>query len=134
MATAQRVLKDVKTGKVVTSSYEYAPEITPITPLEIRMEASRRLEALASPYSAQERATWPSQVAEAEAVLAGSRASSPMLESLGAARAKDLRAMAERVISKRDMFNVASANVLAAQERILAMNPIPQDYQENKYW
>ncbi|MGK8234062.1 hypothetical protein ACLGGT_07740 [Roseovarius sp. MS2] len=100
----------------------------------VRAEAARRMSALAAAYTPEERETWPLQIAEAEAVLAGYPDQAPMLTALAAPRGLSVIQMAETVLRLRDQLKLASAAILAAQAALLAMDPIPADYSAGRWW
>lgn len=100
----------------------------------VRAEAARRMLALAAVYTPEERETWPLQIAEAEAVLAGHPDQAPMLAALAVPRGLTVAQMAETVLRLRDQLKAASAAILAAQAALLAMDPIPADYIAADWW
>jgi len=104
------------------------------TAADVRGEAARVMKKLAGDYLDAERETWPTQVAEARAVLADPEALTPMLGPLAAARGLTVAEMAERVLGLSDALAAATGRVLAAQARLLSMNPIPTDYTDDKHW
>lgn len=98
----------------------------------IRAEAARRLEPLRGNYTDAERETWKGQIVEAERVAAGGE--SVMIETLAAPRGITSAKMAAVIIAKDAALKAASATVLAAQETLLAMDPMPEDYADDKWW
>lgn len=117
---------------------DIAPYVPPaVTEAQVRAEAQRRLEAIGSPYTPAERETWGPQVAEAERYLAaepGDNAPTPLLGPLAEARGISITEMAALVLGKRDAYAAASGAILAAQARLLAMDPIPADYADDSRW
>lgn len=111
------------------------PTLTPvITESLVREEAGRRLENLARPYLPAERETWPKQIKEAEALSADPDANAPLLSRRAAARGVTPVAYATIVLAKEEAFSIASGDILAAQDRLLAMAPIPLDFDNDAHW
>lgn len=106
----------------------------PITETMIRQEASVRLEMIASPYQPQERETWYEQIREAEGYLSDPAYPTPFLSKRATARGITVQELATTVIAKRNSYLEATATILSAQDLLLSMNPIPEDYQDDKYW
>jgi len=104
------------------------------TELNIRKEAAMRLENLASGYQPQERETWHEQTREAEGYLSDPAYPTPFLSKRATARGITVQELATTVITKRNLYLEATATVLSAQDLLLAMNPTPEDYQDDKYW
>ena len=67
-------------------------------------------------------------MAEARAVLADPEDLTPMLGPLADARGLTMPEMAERVLGLSDALAAPTGRVLAAQARLLAMDPIPADF------
>ena len=105
------------------------------TELDIRKEAAMRLENLASGYQPQERETWPRQVREAnDYSVSNGETPTPFLSARASARGISIVEMVNLVNRKSDEYAAASGYILAKQDILLAMNPIPEDYQDDKYW
>lgn len=100
---------------------------------DVRAECARRLTAVVAGYTPEERETWPVQIAEARAVVAGA-AEAPMLTVLAAARGLPLSAFAAAVLQVTAATTAATAKLLAAQARMLAMPAIPADYTADHWW
>lgn len=115
------------------SEMSFAAERTPVA-VAVRAEAARRLAILAGDYSPEERETWPIQIAEAEAYRIDPTASAPMLAALAAPRGMDVSQMAARVLTLRDELKLSTAAILAAQASILALDPIPPDFEADHWW
>jgi len=110
------------------------PPLPPVSPADVRREAARRLEELASDYAPAERETWPVQVAEARALAADPQAPTPMLTALAAGRTVSVPGLAALVLNKADALAVASGAILAAQAALLTQDPIPTDYADDGHW
>lgn len=109
------------------------PAPPPLTPTDVRAECARRMSAIVAGYTTEERETWPVQIAEARAVVAGAT-EAPMLAALAAARGLPLAAFANAVLQVTAATTAATAALLAAQARLLAMHPIPADFADDKWW
>ena len=105
-----------------------------VSPIKVRQEGARRIEALFSEYPDAERDTWPQQVVEATALAADGRASAPILRSRASGREGTLSTLASLVLTKARAGWTASGLLLAKQDELLAMSPIPQDYANDSYW
>jgi len=99
----------------------------------VQAEMSRRLEALALGYTAQERETWPTQVDEALAIKAGAQ-EALLWGPLAAGKGRTLDAQAARVLGLAAAKAAASGAILAAREALLSMDPIPADFTSPVYW
>lgn len=110
----------------------YVP--APPAPEEIRAECARRMAALVAQYSAEERETWPIQVAEAQAVMAGQTEGLVMLPELAAARGLPVATFAGAVLQVANATKAATAHLLGAQAKMLAMAEIPNDYADDRWW
>lgn len=98
----------------------------------VRQEGARRLAALVADYTELERETWKGQLEEARVVLDGG--SSDLLDTLAAPRSLTATEMATVIVGKADAFKTASGAILAAQEALLNMDPIPADYTDDTRW
>lgn len=108
---------------------EVAPYVAPaVTKTQVRDEAARRMRVIGAPYSREERETWATQVAEAEA------GDGPLLTALAAARGLTKAEMAALIIGKRDAYAAACGAVLASQASLIASDPIPSDYRSDTHW
>ncbi|WP_322889301.1 MULTISPECIES: hypothetical protein [unclassified Yoonia] len=97
-------------------------------------ERDRRMSAIASGYSPIERETWPVQVEEAKAIKADPDAVTPMLSHLAAARGLTVDQMADRVLDLNAVFATATGQIMAAATILLAMDPVPDDITDDKWW
>lgn len=117
-----------KNGKVI-------PYEQPITEANVRMEASARIKVVGRIYTQQEQQTWPEQVQEAVEYLADPQNTvTPFLGARASARKITVEQMANKVLEKRNQHKQAVGAILAAQDKLLAMNPIPKNYRDDKYW
>lgn len=101
---------------------------------DVRFEAGRRIHALGSEYTSEERETWPVQVSEAKAIMADATAPAPLLSAIATARGVPIEAMAQVVLTKAQQLAAATGAILAAQAVLLAQEPIPDDYADDKHW
>jgi hypothetical protein len=106
----------------------------PVTEADVRAEGARRLDALASAYTREERETWHQQVAEALAVAADAQAPAPLLTARAAARGLTVSDMATLVLSRRDAHAAAAGAILAAQDTLLGMDQLPDDVTADEWW
>ena len=106
----------------------------PATEQKVRFEAGRRIAALGAGYTPEERETWPVQVSEAKAIMADATAPAPLLSAIATARGVPIEAMAQVVLTKAQQLAAATGAILAAQAVLLAQEPIPDDYADDKHW
>lgn len=127
----------------VDAGWQYALRVDPLTePIRdpmisenlVRVESARRLELLARPYTAAERETWSTQVNEAEALIANPAANAPLLTRRSVARGMSPVDYAVNVLAKEEAFAAASGDILAAQDILLALSPIPTNYDDDAHW
>ncbi len=100
----------------------------------IRFEAARRISALSIDYMPQERETWPLQLIEAKSVIADANALAPLLSAIGFARGLSVVDTAQLVLAKAQQLATDSGAILAAQAVLLAQEPLPDDYADDKHW
>jgi len=100
----------------------------------VTAERDRRLEAMAGAYSPSERETWSVQIAEAKALADDPDAPAPLLRALVSDDATALAALATRVLGLADAFAAASGAIMRAHNVLVAMDPIPADYADDKHW
>lgn len=84
--------------------------------LEMRVKGSGLMEQVASPYTAEERDTWSTQVAEAKAYSNDPLTPTPMLDALCAQRGNTVADQVARIISNEAAFKVAVGTVLGIQQ------------------
>ena len=127
-------------GRLLRGAWVFNGDVVEIDPVKakailtdkVRQEAAERLQSIAADYSEAERETWPTQIEEAEAVKADPNAAAPFLRALAEAGGITPNAMADTILAKRDAFRAAAAVILAKQRTLLAMDPIPTDFE--KWW
>jgi len=124
----------LRKGYVFDSDGNVVPKIVVITEMMVRNEAAMRLENIAAPYQPQERETWYEQIREAEGYLSDPAYPTPFLSKRATARGITVKELATTVIAKRNSYLEATATILSAQDLLLSMNPIPEDYRDDKYW
>jgi len=124
---------NLKTGeRVVEDDPNWQPR--PITEHDIRAEAARRLQIIATPYTPEERETWATQVEGAKALQADPDAPAPLVRALAAEDGVTPQDMALAILAKAAAYEKAAAPILAGQRRLLSMQEYPQDYRDKKYW
>ncbi len=85
----------------------------------IRAEGSSRLQAIAAPYSEEERESWHKQEKEARAWLEDSSVSTPLLSAMAASRGISLEDMVLKVMENVETFEQASGAILGTQQKLL---------------
>lgn len=129
-------------GRLLRGAWQFNGDVIEIDPVKakailtekVRDELQRRLTAIASEYSEAERETWPTQIKEAEAVKADPNAVVPLVEALANVDGVTKDVMADKILAKRDAFRTTAATLLAKQRALLAMETIPTDFDNDKYW
>lgn len=111
-----------------------AVEQRQVDELKVRQEAARRIEALGAEYTKAERETWSQQTYEAISYQANPAASVPMLTGIAAGKGLTVSEMVTRVLTKVAEFGPASGAILGKQAELLAMDPIPADFDDDGYW
>jgi hypothetical protein len=101
---------------------------------DVRSEAARRIAALGAEYTSEERETWHVQVSEAKAIIVDRTAPAPLLSAIATARGLPIEVMAQLVLTKAQQLAAATGAILAAQAVLLAQEPIPDDYADDKQW
>jgi hypothetical protein len=87
--------------------------------LDIRVEASRQLLALSTPYLAEERETWMIQEAEARAYLVNNTSPCPMVTAMATTRGITVELMVQKIIENSDAFKLAAGQILGQQQKDL---------------
>lgn len=129
-------------GRLLRGAWQFNGDVIEIDPVKakailtdkVREEGSRRLQAIASGYTEAERETWPTQIEEAEAVKADPSARAPLVKALAKTDGITPEAMADAILANRDAFRTTAAVILAKQRALLAMDPIPMDFDNDKWW
>lgn len=80
--------------------------------------AEGKLSALAVAYPPGEVKSWPTQVAEAEAVKLDANAATPLLSAVAAARGVPLGVLAERVLAKAHAYAAASGAIIGRRQAL----------------
>lgn len=106
-----------------------------LTGYDVKIESAKRIMRLSSEYTKTEQETWPEQVLEATQYLADpDNAVTPLISARASARKITVKQMAEKVLQKRDAYKQEVGKIFAAQDKLLAMPSIPQDYNADRYW
>lgn len=84
--------------------------------LEIRAKGSVLMLQIVTPYTAEERDTWPSQVSEAKAYTENPAAATPMLSALVAQRGNTVANQAARILGNEAAFKTAVGVILGIQQ------------------
>lgn len=77
-----------------------------------------KLKELAKAYPDGEVKSWPTQVAEAEAMKLGATAVTPLLSAVAAARGVPLDVLAERVLAKASAYAAASGAIIGHRQAL----------------
>lgn len=128
-----------------TSSQIFAtfPQIRQKKEAEIRAEGSRRLLALAQPYSAEERESWPQQKEEAvefHDTYQPETQSSPcpceMIRNMATARGIPVSVMADKILENAALFKAAAGQILGIQQGLIDSIATITDFEtlENLTW
>jgi len=129
-------------GRLLRGAWVFNGDVIDIDPAKskeiltdkIRQEGAERLQSIAADYSEAERETWPTQIEDAEALKANPNAAAPLVRSLATADSITPDAMADAILAKRAAYRAAAAVILAKQRTLLAMDPIPTDFDHDKWW
>ncbi len=92
------------------------PELVHCANTQIREVFSRKLATIAAPYYPTERETWHVQQREAEAYLADSTATMPMITALASARGIAVPALVDKIMENVNLFRTASGQILGQQQ------------------
>lgn len=120
----QQILAGIPANSIDLNNLPHGDDLDHLKRLkefEIRTEGARLLEELALPYLPQERNTWPSQLAEAEAWLADPEAFTPTLTSIAAGRSITVSELVPLVMGNADLFRQAAGEILGKQQRLIQM-------------
>lgn len=105
--------------KVPGINIPYQPtldEVKAAKELIIRAKGSSLMLQIVTPYSAEERDTWPSQVAEAKAYTENPAVATPMLTALCAQRGNTVTDQATRILANEAIFKTAVGTILGIQQ------------------
>ena len=83
---------------------------------QIRKGGADIMLAITTPYTAEERDTWPIQVAEAKAYDADNNASIPMIDALVAGRGNTKADQVARILANEAAFKMAVGQILGIQQ------------------
>lgn len=120
---------------VFNENGDIVPIVHTYTRAHVISEAAKRIMRLSSEYTKTEQETWPEQVLEATQYLADpDNAVTPLISARASARKITVKQMAEKVLQKRDAYKQEVGKIFAAQDKLLAMPSIPQDYNADRYW
>lgn len=118
-------------------SRPFVVNVAPPDPEQVRAgidaERDRRLKVIAGNYTQTERETWPVQVKEATALQSDPAADTPMLRGIVGPDG-DVSALAARVLALSAAFAAATGAIMGAATRLKAMDPLPEDYTDDKWW
>lgn len=83
---------------------------------EMRRRGAELMSQIASPYTPEERDTWPTQVAEAKAYLTDPNTLTPMLSAITAVRGNTVADQVARILANESAFKVAVGQILGIQQ------------------
>jgi hypothetical protein len=86
---------------------------------EIRYEGTRRLLALAAPYTAEERESWPQQKEEALEFQGNPLCTCAMIRNMASSRGIPVDIMAGKILENADLFKAIAGQILGLQQRLL---------------
>jgi hypothetical protein len=83
----------------------------------IRARYARQMTAIASPYTPEERETWPIQLTEAHAWLSDNTAPTPLLTALATARGITVAELAAKIQQNDALFRQVIGSLLGEQQK-----------------
>lgn len=86
---------------------------------EIRAEGARKLSSLASPYTTEERESWPTQQKEAEEWQKDSNCKCDFIRSMSTAREIPLSTMVGKIMENVSLFRIIAGQILGKQQNLL---------------
>lgn len=95
------------------------PQIRAAKEREIRSGGSARLLALAAPYSAEERESWPQQKEEAQEFQLDQLCNCPMIRNMATTRGIGVDLMASKILENADLFKTVAGQILGQQQKLL---------------
>jgi len=97
---------------------------------QIRSEGSHRLQAIAAPYSDEERESWHKQEKEARAWLGDPTVSTPLISAMASSRGITLEDMVLKVMENVELFEQAAGAILGTQQKLLDELAVAQTLEE----
>lgn len=118
-ARRTRVFLDSSGTATSAEIFAACPNIKDGKRREIRAEGARRLLALAAPYSAEERESWPQQKEEALEFQGDQLCTCAMIRNMAGSRGISVDLMASKILENADLFKAIAGQILGLQQRLL---------------
>lgn len=118
-ARRTRIYTDSAGTAVSADLFAACPQIRAAKEREIRSGGSKRLLALAAPYSAEERESWPQQKEEAQEFQLDQLCNCPMIRNMASTRGIGVDLMAAKILENADLFKTIAGQILGLQQRLL---------------
>ncbi len=115
----QRVFENPNGTATSVDLFKACPGIRTAKEREIRSGGSIRLNALANPYSAEERESWAQQQDEAKEYQANPACECALIRAMAGGRGIPLNLMASKILENAALFKAVSGQILGAQQRLL---------------
>lgn len=127
-ARRTKVFRDSAGQATSAEIFAACPQIRKQKEKQIRAEGSRRLLALAQPYSSEERESWPQQKEEALEFQLNQLCDCEMIRNMATARGISVDVMAEKILENATLFKAAAGQILGIQQRLLDLIYAADDY------
>lgn len=111
--------EDVNGAATVAELDEKLPDFRPYRERQIRARGAERLGKIASPYSPEERETWPYQREECQTFYRDPSALTPFCDSIAEQRGIPRDIFLAKVKENMDLFSAASAYILGQQQALI---------------
>lgn len=115
------------------AAFEASRQPGPVTIAQVNVHAETLLRAVVANWPEQEQKTWPTQEAEALAFQANNQADTPTLDAIKL-DSETKAQLVTRVLENAAGLRALSNPIIAARRALVAMDPIPSDYQDEKWW
>lgn len=104
------------------------PQIREAKKKEIRSGGSARLLALATPYSAEERESWPQQKEEALEFQRDQLCTCAMIRNMANTRGIAVNLMVDKILENADLFKAFAGQILGKQQRLIDQIEVETDF------
>ena len=112
--TADETYRETQPQPIITLASAQAEKA-----LEIRGVAAGQMESIAAPYLPQERASWDTQLKEADTYTANNAAPTPLLTSMATARGITVAILVTKVYENANLYRTAIGAILGKQQGLL---------------
>lgn len=123
-----RVFTDSLGTATSTQLFAVCPQIRDTKAAEIRREGSRRLAAMAGPYSKEERETWATQHDQALEWQLNATCDCPMIRNMATSRGITIDTMVAKIMENVTLFEAGSGQILGQQQKLLDRIDAEQDF------